>query len=472
MKTLFAALADHAAQRPHGIALASESVIISYGELLSEIAIKRNALNNKHIDVLGLSLPNSVDWILWDLAALQAGIVCVPLPPFFTPEQIEYITAISGMDAYVCDGQLVSVSSQRGVHIPLGTAKITFTSGTTGTPKGVCLPATGIERLTQSLLSVLDASYGERHLSVMPLAILLENVAGVYTALLAGSTVFIPSPASIGMEDPFRPDYTQLLDFIVRQRITSVILTPELLRGVVNAAAKSTESCRSLRYIAVGGATVPPALLQTARALGLPVYEGYGLSECGSVVALNTPKDDHPSTVGRLLPHMQVTVRDGEVMIQNPAFLGYLGEPERDPSEPFATGDNGTLDDKGALIVSGRRKNTIITSQGRNIAPEWVESTLLCQPGVAQVFVYGDGLAFPQALIVPLSKDAPIADAVGQANKTLPAYAQIAHFDTVGPFTPQNNMLTPTGRLRRQMIALTYHSLMKEAPHGILRQVS
>ena len=122
--------------------------------------------------------------------------------------------------------------------------------------------------------------------------------------------------------------------------------------------------------------------------------------------------------------------------------------------------------------ISGRRKNTIITTQGRNIAPEWVESILLSQPEIAQAFVYGEGLAFPQALIVPSVEGADIAMAVERANASLPTYAQLAWFDMVPPFIPQNGMLTPTGRLRREQIAQTYHDIIKGVQnHGVLRNL-
>lgn len=466
---LLQALPAHAANQPDKVALQGGTGSLTYGELLPAIAEKRRQLN--HTQVLGLRLENSIEWMLWDLAALAAGIVCVPLPPFFTAEQTNHIAAISGMDACVSGNRLVPMPAQPGAPIPPGTAKITFTSGTTGTPKGVCLPASGMEQLAKSLLGVLDFAHGERHLSVMPLAILLENVAGVYTALVAGAQIFIPAPEAIGMANPFRPDFAALLGYIARQRITSIILTPELLRGLVHAAAANRAACASLRYVAVGGATVPAGLLQAARSVGLPVYEGYGLSECCSVVAMNAPGDDHAGTVGRILPHAQLTISNGEVVVRNPSFLGYLGEPARNAAAAFATGDNGTLTDSGLLTISGRRKNTLVTSQGRNVAPEWLESVLSAQPAIAQAFVYGDGLPFPQALIVPIAEGADIPAAVAAANSALPSYAQLAHVDLVAPFTAHAGTLTPTGRLRRHVIAETYASLMKEKSHGILRHV-
>ena len=473
MSSLFDVLAQHATQKPDHVALCGDGVTLTYGTLTQAISEKIDLLTQYDIKVLGLQLSNSVEWILWDLAALKAGIVCVPMPPFFTPPQVAHVIASAGIDTCITKHGLVLTHPGTTAIIPPSTAKITFTSGTTGTSKGVCLSGSSMAQLPQSLLSVIGSEYGERHLSVMPLAILLENVAGVYTALMAGAEVYIPVSTEIGMGNPFQPDFMKLAEFIAQHRITSIILTPELLRGFMYAAHANIHLCASLRFIAVGGATVPPALLRVARAAGLPVYEGYGLSECASVVALNTPDADYSGTVGNILPHVKVAIRDGEVVIENPAFLGYLGEPARNPMDTFATGDNGAIEANGALSISGRRKNTIITSQGRNIAPEWVEALLLSQPEIAQAFVYGDDLPFPQALLVPTHAAAALADAVARVNLELPVYAQLVHFDMVQPFTPHNGMLTATGRLRRKPIADTYQSLIKKGTdHAILRHVS
>ena len=471
MSSLFEALALHALAKPNQIALSGSGVDVTYAALPEAISAREKLLKNAGVKVLGLQLENSVEWVLWDLAALKSGIVCVPLPPFFTAQQVEHVIASAGIDYCVNDNKLTAMPHQSGAFVPEGTAKITFTSGSTGTPKGVCLSGVGMQQLPQSLVAAIGTEYGERHLSVMPLAILLENIAGVYTALMAGAEVFIPGAASIGMGNPFRPDFALLANYIAQHKITSIILTPELLGGLLRTIqGDSQKLCAFLRFVAVGGATVPPALLQAARAEGLPVYEGYGLSECASVVALNTPAFNHPGTVGKILPHSQVKIRDGEIIVHNPVFLGYLGEPARNASDWFATGDNGALDESGVLSIAGRRKNTIITTQGRNIAPEWVESILLSQPEILQAFVYGDNLAFPQALIVPAAEGVQLSEAIARTNNLLPTYAQLARFDAVLPFTPQNGMLTATGRLRRSQIVQAHKQFIKGVHHhDILR---
>ena len=237
----------------------------------------------------------------------------------------------------------------------------------------------------------------------------------------------------------------------------------EARRGqMAQAAAKGP--LPDLKFIAVGGSKVDPALITQARLMGLPVYEGYGLSECASVVSLNTPKNDKPGSVGKILPHVKTRISEGEIQIKNPGFLGYVGE---DAPEIFSTGDLGTIDEEGFLSVTGRKKNILITSYGRNVSPEWVESILLSQPAIAQAIVYGDAQPHLSALIVPSSAQADIQGAVNAANLRLPDYAQIKDFQVVPAFSLANDMITGTGRPRRDQILKNY---AKEKSHELLQQ--
>jgi long-subunit acyl-CoA synthetase (AMP-forming) len=133
--------------------------------------------------------------------------------------------------------------------------------------------------------------------------------------------------------------------------------------------------------------------------LGIPVHEGYGLSECCSVVAVNRPGARIAGTVGEPLPGLSVTIRNGEIHVDGPSVTdGYLGGSAA--RRPWATGDLGALDEAGRLTVFGRKDNLVVTAFGRNVGPEWVESALLDDPGIAfcAVAAAGAGLA---ALVVP-----------------------------------------------------------------------
>lgn len=428
------------AAEPQRPALVDAAGMIPYGDLPGLVGARAARLAG--VRSAALALDNGTDWVLWDLAAMQAGTVLVPLPPFFTEAQRANALGDAGCDLLIGPGGLVPLAN-RPADLPARTAKITYTSGTTGNPRGVCLSGEAMWRVAAGIVERLGTTLaGGVHVAVLPLAVLLENVAGVHAALLAGSTVRLPSLADFGA------GHGNLHGVLRREAAQSAILVPELLRlliGQVRAAGPLPE----LRFLAVGGSRVAPELIGGARALGLPAYEGYGLSECASVVSLNTPGADRAGTVGQVLPHVQVRIEAGEIVVADPGFLGHVGAPHRGA---WATGDLGSIDEGGFLAISGRKRNVIITSHGRNIAPEWVESVLLLQPEVAQAVVWGEARPHLGAVIVPSAPGADIAAAVARANATLPEYAQIRETRAHPPFTVANGQLTGTGRPRRDAI--------------------
>lgn len=452
---LMTALLDHAHRAGTHIALEEGGQKITYAELPAHIDCYVEELQAAGCRRLAIAGDNSIDWLLWDLAAVKAGIPCVPLPLFFTLEQRQHALQSAGITHIAHNAKLQTTGIAVLPPLPAGTDKITFTSGSTGTPKGVCLAQEDMEKVTASIVARLGDDFAGRHLCVLPLSILLENVAGVYTALMMGATVVVPSLASLGMANAFQPDFTQLLGEINRLQATTLILVPELLRGLVGGVSHTGQRPKQLAFVAVGGARVAPDLIGSARSLGLPVYEGYGLSECASVVSLNTPADDQLGTAGRILDHIDVVVEDGELVVRNAAFRGYLGEGERE-DRSFRTGDLGAVTADGRIEISGRSKNVIITGFGRNISPEWVESYLLAQPAILQAVVYGDGAESLSVLIVPRKSGVDIQAAIDVANAQLPAYAQVSAFKIVPPFTTSNSMLTGNGRVRRDVIIHTY----------------
>ena len=134
--------------------------------------------------------------------------------------------------------------------------------------------------------------------------------------------------------------------------------------------------------------------------MGIPVYEGYGLSECCSVVTLNRPGALKKGTVGRPLPGLEISIDEGEIVVEGPSVMeGYLGGPEL--SGAWRTGDLGSLDEAGYLTVFGRKDNLIVTSLGRNVSPEWIETMLLADRRVGLCMVLGHGEPHLSVLIVP-----------------------------------------------------------------------
>jgi long-chain acyl-CoA synthetase len=141
MSALWKAIESHARTRGRAIALADADDTCTYGELPGAVYSRAAQLRCADARVLALCMDNCIDWVLWDLAALDAKVVCVPIPPFFSEAQIRHICTSVGVDTVIDSNGLHSPvpnqAAERRQVIPGGTAKITYTSGTTGDPKGV-----------------------------------------------------------------------------------------------------------------------------------------------------------------------------------------------------------------------------------------------------------------------------------------------------------------------------------------------
>lgn len=286
----------------------------------------------------------------------------------------------------------------------------------------------------------------------MPQAVLLESVAGIYSALYAGLHCVVPSlKDSCAAHNPG----AALVSLIDTHAISSMILVPELAERLVTVLSSGACVPACLKYVAVGGSRVRDSLLSSSIDLGLPLYQGYGLSEAGSVVSVNLPDANKPGTVGKVLAHHSVSIAtDGEIILSENGFLGYCNKDKTtsENSCNFHTGDLGHIDNDGYLVVDGRKKNLLITSMGRNVSPEWVESELQDQPGIQQVMVYGDAEESLSALIVSCSPDVQLGQSISAANLRLPSYARIGRWSRVEAFTSQNGQLTVNGKLRRSFI--------------------
>ncbi len=422
-------------------------------------------------------LPNSGEWIAIDLALLISGRIAVPVPDFFTRDQVNHVVESAGIDTWIglpganpdvftqiSDADALSLDSRTIVSPPAvhaGTAKITFTSGSTGAARGVCLSRDKILRTAEVLQRRFADDNIRSHLCVLPLSLLLENVAGVYANLLNGSRLQVPMLSDIGMTGSSTLDVPRFIKAQHEAQPQSIILVPQLLLVLLGALQQGIALPSSYRFIAVGGARAAPHLLHLAQGAGLPVQEGYGLSECGSVVALNMPGASRPGSVGLPLDHVDISIRDGEIHVAGASMLGYLGGPAAPAILP--TGDLGHFDPEGYLFIDGRRKNCFITSYGRNVNPEWVESELTAQPEIALAAVFGEALPGNIALVVPRTKDvSAIIRAILAANMRLPDYARVQQWSIVDPDEFRNTgCLTSTGKVRRDKVADAYGSVLE-----------
>lgn len=492
--TLLDAIRAVAANQPHRIAVEDGRGAITYATLLERIDAIADELRALHCRTLALLAENSSDWIVLDLACLAARVTCIPLPEFFSDAQLRNALRASGADLIVSDNasriariapaatpqkKLSRLSTWAVTHaatpsMPTGTDKITFTSGSSGTPKGVCLNAAAQFAVAESLREVTAAITAERHFSVLPYATLLENIAGIYLPLLRGATIVALPAAQIGFNGARLEFPQQFLHTLTDQQPNSLIVLPQFLPLFIDACRNGWQIPRSLQFVAVGGGKVPVSWLHEVRALGMPVYEGYGLSECASVVALNTPDQDRSGGVGRVLPHCRVTIENGEIIVHGYGYLGYLGEASRTADDAVHTGDLGAIDEDGFLVIAGRAKNLLISSYGRNISPEWPETELMASGLFRHCVVFGDARPYCVALLETIEQvesishttsAAVIGQAIANANRNLPEYAQIKRWHCLKQplgltqsLNAQPELLTANGRPRRDAIAAHYRA--------------
>lgn len=464
-------------------ALRNADHCMSGAEMQDRCASIGRFLRHRQVTRVALLADNAIDWVCVDLACQDAGICLVPLPTFFSRQQIHHVLNSCAIRALISDqpellAELAGESQEFApcagtttlrfaslscdadrALLPAGTGKITFTSGSTGQPKGVCL---GSEHLLQQAMRLRDAVAIEqpRHLCLLPLSTLLENVAGVYAPLLARGEVCVPHPSQLGFTGSVLARPQLLLQQISAYAPNTLILIPQLLSLLVTAAAQGWQVPQSLKFVAVGGARVSSQAILSARAAGIPVYEGYGLSECASVVSLNTIDNDKPGSCGKPLPGLDLQLDTGEIIISGSAMLGYVNDPSSWNPAQIASGDTGELDAQGFLHINGRVKNVLISSYGRNISPEWVESELLARPLIAEAIVIGDALPYCAALISARSSqitDADIQDWIDEVNGNLPDYARVQRWlRLASPLAANPRLVTANGRPRRGNINAAY----------------
>ncbi|GGQ96541.1 AMP-binding protein [Streptomyces flaveolus] len=397
---------------------------------------------------VGLLADNSPEWVVADLALLFAPAVEIPVPTAFTAQQAASLlhdadwclvdtgghralerwrrdsgTAVLGAHCTVTPLDLPALLTQAPPGPPDRTAtaedavvKVIHTSGTTSAPKGVKIRRHGLDALLTSLRSRTGTAIFERYLSIVPLSLLIEQVAGLYMPFLAGGSVTFlpPDTALVGTAADAAP---RMLTLLRQARPTALVVPPTvagLFLALCDERPDEDTTARHERifghpgpvFIACGGAPVPAEVLQRLHAHGITVHEGYGLSENSSVVSWNVPGEVRFGTVGRPLDHVEARIDDdGELLIRSTSlFAGYTREDPSsvavDPAGWLHTGDLATLDDDGYLRITGRRKNLVITAGGRNLSPEWVEARYRELGFLREAAVIAEGLPEVHGLFV------------------------------------------------------------------------
>ncbi|HET9595656.1 MAG TPA: AMP-binding protein, partial [Anaeromyxobacteraceae bacterium] len=349
---------------------------------------------------------------------------------------------------------------------PDDAASIIFTSGTTGTPKGVVLSHRNFTSLVARLANLFDLGPGDGLLSVLPLHHTFEFTCGLLVPLSRGAEIeYLDELTADRLGDALESGrITALIGVpalwaLLHRRITQELAAkPGFVEGAFRALMAGNARLRDrygvnlgklvfwpvhrklggrLRILVSGGSALAPEVQQAFHELGFDLYEGYGLTEAAPVLAVSTPQDGAaPGSVGKPLPGVEIRIHEpdatgvGEVLARGPnVMLGYwragAGEPEVDEALTSAvlrdgwlhTGDLGRLDAEGRLTLVGRKKDVIIDADGRNVHPDEIEDLYRDDDLAEELSVVGlaDGRGEKVAmLVVPAWKGRDRAEVRGR----------------------------------------------------------
>ncbi len=519
-------------------------------------------------DRVALVLPNCVDWVAFDIAALSLGLITVPLYAHDSAANIALILRHSDARLMVADVPQRWTGLSRAAstlpvleHVwirngpvppaiaggpriclledalsgeagelpacpcaPEDVATIIYTSGTTGAPKGVMLSHKAILWNAEAVVPYIPPRPGDVFLSVLPLAHSFERTMGYYVPMMTGSTVAYARSARSLARDlrTIRPAFLLAVPGLyerLRARIeeeaggnrlkrwllemTAAVgwrrfeadhgrmpppdfvdrmLWPLLDRLVVQRIRASLGG--RLRAAVSGGAALPLDVARFLIGLGVPLAEGYGLTEAAPVVSATALEDYAPGSVGRALHGVQVmTGAENELLVRTPAIMkGYWKDPEGTAQAIAGSGWLHTGDiadfEEGRIYIRGRIKDVLALSSGKKINPSAIEAALDRDPLILQAVIAGENRPFTVAVVeindtafraIAAKQNVDPEDLENPACKTLvlraiarrlaefPRYAQprAVHL-TRDPWNVEGGLQTPTLKVRRQMVARRY----------------
>ncbi len=418
-------------------------------------------------------------------------------------------------------------------HPPDSLASIVYTSGTTGHPKGVMLSHKNMLWNAWAGIQSIMIYPTDQHLSFLPLSHTLERTIGYYLMMMAGAKV------------AFSRSITDLAEDIQIIKPTVMVTVPRIFERVhgkimirLEAGSaikrylfqKSVEvgwrqfqiqqgraRWRPLQVFApmldrlvghkiraglggrlrvgiVGGAAMPEEIAKVFLALGLPLLQGYGLTETSPVISVNTPEHNDPETVGALLCDVEVKndPRSGELLVKSPGVMhGYWNREAAtakviDSQGWLKTGDIAQYE-HGYLRITGRVKDIIVLANGEKIAPGDVEAAVAHDPLIEQVLVIGEGRPFLSALLVLSEEDkarylvrnklssemghslfqAELKSRIRKRTRRFPGYARVREFAVVDEeWNIENELLTPTLKVRRVRVLERYAEVIESLYEG------
>ena len=464
---------------------------------------------------------NSYAWMVTDVAIQICGGVHVPLHSQLTSAQVLELVQHCGAAAIVVSnatqwekvrflkGPVTCFSFSRELreceHLPaedmeprddasdsvqldLGKCRegslvsILYTSGTTGEPKGVMLTQANVVANTYSKVATLPLDANDVRLCWLPMTHIFGRVCDLFTAYLTGCQTVVSRGRDHLFEElqKFRPTYLNAVPFFYERCYRKLIQTQQL-----NAEDLQSLLGGRMKLCNCGGAPLSDEIFDFFRDRQIELVTGYGLTESSPVLTSNRPGACKRGSVGQSIPDVEIQIaEDGEVLARGPnVMMGYYREPTASQMTLrdgwLHTGDLGHLDSERYLFLTGRKRDMIVTSGGKKIAPTNLENLLLAEPLFEQAIVIGDRRDFLVALLVinqaelarqgfayetdESSSGKVLGDAslrrevrikVDRLLSGLSKYEQIVDFIMLSePFTAEDGSATAKGSLRRHVIA-------------------
>ena len=419
---------------------------------------------------------------------------------------------------------------------PQSVAGFIYTSGTTGKPKGAKLSHRNITSNIEAIHQLYDFSPSERYLSFLPWAHSYGQTVELHSVFSWGTSLAINDelPKLLANMAEVKPTvlvavpriFNRIYDAVTREISTRPELVQKIVQHGLAQALKRTrgepmspfdrmelalddrlifQKIRErfggkLRYAFTGSASISQHVIEFIDALGIEVYEGYGLTETSPVVTTNSPGHRKFGSVGRVLPGVRVEIdtsvtedhKTGEIIVYGPnVMLGYHNRPEENAAALMSdgglrTGDLGYLDADGYLYISGRIKEQYKLENGKYVMPSTLEETLKLSPFIANVMIHGDGRPFNVALVVPdaqavqgwaqkqgltlsenlFTDDRVHALVVGEIERLsadFKGFEKPRAVALVGEdFTIGNGLLTPTLKLKRREVLARHGNIIND----------
>ena len=505
------------------------------GQMARRVAAYLHAQQLKPGSHIGLVSKNCREWIIADLAIMMAGHVSVPFFATLTGEQIAEVLELGDVDLLFVGKTEVWDNMQSGVpddlpvirfphyegnsrvergkaweeilqeYAPIegqplpdpdGLWTIIFTSGTTGTPKGVMLSLKNQIALMAELYdrNPLNNDYdgNNRYFSFLPLNHVAERGTIETMCLTHGGEIFFTESIDrfvANLQDA-RPTFffavpriwTKLRQGVLKkmpQQRLDLLLKIPIVSGIVKKKIQKGLGLDQSRRNVTGAAPIPQETKDWFARIGVPIAEAYAMTENGAVGHMIYPEQDRPGSVGQTLPGTECRLdpATNEVLTRAPyTMVGYYKRPDKtaetiDADGWLHTGDQGRLDEDGFLYLTGRVKDTFKTAKAKFIVPSEIEEKFAGNTDIEQLCVVGLGMPQP-LLLVGLSETAEdkereavragLQQQLAEVNAKLPSYKKLAAAVVLAePFSIENDMLTPTLKVKRPQVHTAYRDRME-----------